>query len=460
MNGPNSGVTDVSLFCYADGELLVCSLDTEDKSVSRRIDLPGNPNKLVYSEHLGSLIVSYSVAPNQSLQTPLDVTRKSYLEFVDPDCQTPVAAYNEERASQGLIPWRPSGSPGEKVTCIFDWMPEKDGNAYHLIAIGTSIPTPHDPREHKGRLVLLQAYRHTYFPDKIICAEKHMRVCRRPIHAMAAFADSLIVASGNSFLPIASRNSQVEWVQTITATLPSPAVTMTVHNNMIYATTARHSLLTYKIEEGDILPIDSDTSARDGLSHSFVTGLEGQPNLTFVSTRGGAVRAFSDADELSLPMPRQTANLPVSILRLVQGRKSSSSLATTKPIYGFTINGAVYRFASLSSDEWRLLSSLVLLCMRDDSICPSLSNRSRFLTASGNFEGNKHVDGSILVRLLSRGPDYLKDMLDRCGRGECRYLDPSIAESLKDAAADLIGPSENYARDIFAWVWNVLRVEI
>jgi hypothetical protein len=448
------------MFCYVEGDLLVCSLDTEDNAVSRRIDLPGNPNKMVYSEHLRSLIVSYGVAET-SLQRPLNVFRKSYLEFVDPNSKGPVSEFDEQLATRGLTSWRPSGSPGEKITCIFDWMPEKDGNAYHLIAIGTSIPTPHDPKERKGRIVLLQASRDSKDPDTINCTEKHMRVCDRPVHAMAAFADSLIVASGKSFLPIASRNSQVRWVPTVTATLPSPAVTMTVHDNLITVTTARHSMLTYEIVEGDILPVESDTIARDGLSHAFVDGLDMQPHHTFVSTRGGTVRVFTDTDVLGTLQPRQTATLPVSILRLAQGCKSPSSLTTMNSIYGFAINGTVYRLTTLDENEWKILSSLVLMCMEDASICPSLAHGRRFFNAAGHFSDDRHIDGRILTRLIARGPDYFEDLIDKCGKGQIRLLSPSMKECLVLGAAELFGPPpRNYARDVFAWLWDVLRVDI
>jgi hypothetical protein len=415
---------------------------------------------MVYSEHLQSLIVSYSIVETIE-QRPLDVFRKSCLEFVDPNSKEPVSDYDEQLALQGLTPWRPSGSPGEKITCIFDWMPEKDGNAYHLIAIGTSIPTPHDPKERKGRIVLLQASKNPKDPHTINCSEKHMRLCDRPVHAMAAFSDSLIVASGKSFLPIASRNSQVRWVPTITATLPSPAVTMTVHDKIITVTTARHSMLTYKILEGDIFPVESDTIARDGLSHTFVNGLDVGSNLTFVSTRGGTVRVFADTDVLDTFEPRQTATLPVSILRLVQGCKSPTSLLTTKSVYGFAINGSVYRFTSLYDSEWKILSALSFMCMRDASIYPSLAHRGRFLNGASHFSADRHIDGSVLTRLLARGPTYLEDMIDKCGKGQIRWLSPLVKDCLELGAAELFGPPvRNYAPDVFVWLGDLLRVDV
>ncbi|CAG8261660.1 unnamed protein product [Penicillium salamii] len=458
-NDQYSGAICASLFCWADGELLVCSLDSEDKPIPRRIDIPGNPNKLTYSEHLRSLIVSYSVAQS-SEKSPLNLVRKSYLEFVDPDTQTQVALVDEQMVAEGLSPWRPSGSPGEKITCIFDWMPQKDGNAYHLVAVGTSIPTPHHPTERTGRILLLQAYRDPNSPSQIVCVDKHMKVCASPVTAMAAYADSLIVASGKSFLALASKNSQVGWVRNITARLPSPAVSMSVHNNLIYITTARDSLLICKVEGGDISVVDSHSVALDGLSHSFVAGLEGCPNRAFVSSRGGTVQAFADDFPASASGDRPTVRFPVSILRLVQGCNAPSSLATRSTMYGFAINGSIYRLVSLAADEWTLLEALVLLCMSDKRMCPSLARRNRFTTASANFHKNRHIDGSILTRLLTFDKDVLRKMLLDCSRGENEKLLPVIAETFQQAAVNLLGPSDDYPRAVFSWLWDVLRVEI
>ncbi|CAG8048698.1 unnamed protein product [Penicillium olsonii] len=458
-NDQYSGVTCASLFCWANGELLVCSLDAEDKPIPRRIDIPGNPNKLTYSEHLRSLIVSYTVAQT-SHKSPLNVVRKSFIEFVDPDTQIPVAPVDEQMVAEGLAPWRPSSSPGEKVTCLFDWMPQKDGNAYHLVAIGTSIPTPHNPTDRTGRVLLLQASRDPNNPSQITCVDKHMKLCARPVTAMAAYADTLIAASGKSFLTLASKNSQVGWVRTIGARLPSQAVSLSVHKNLIYVTTARNSLLVCKVEAGDISVIDSHSVALDGLSHSFVTSLEGRPNRAFVSSRGGTVQVFSDDLPVNAPGDRSTVRFPVSILRLVQGCKSPSSLAARGTMYGFAINGAIYRLVSLTADEWTLLEALVLLCMSDKRMCPSLARRNRFAIAASNLQDNHHIDGGILARLLTFDADVLSEMLLNCTRGENEKVQPVVAETVQQVAAKLLSLTDDYPRAVFSWLWDMLRVEI
>ncbi|KAJ5347495.1 uncharacterized protein N7506_000748 [Penicillium brevicompactum] len=458
ISDQNSRATGVSLFCWADGNLLGCSLDVEDKPIPRRIDVPGNPNKLTYSEHLRSLIVSYSVAqPGQ--ESPLNLIRKPYIEFVDPDIQTPVAPIDEQMVAEGLAPWRPSGSPGEKVTCIFDWMPQKDGNAYHLVVIGTSVPTPHNPAERTGRILLLQASRDPRSPSQVTCVDKHMKLCAAPVTAMTAYADSLIAATGRSFLALASKNSQIDWVRNITARLPSPAVSMSVHGNFIHVTTARDSLLVCKVEGGDISIVDSNCFALPGLSHLLAPGLENCPTQVFVSSRGGTVQVFEPDSVSTASENRRTLRFPVSILRLVQGCKPPSSLTSRRTIYGFAINGSVYRVVTLTPDELAVLEPLIFLCMSDKRLCPSLARRNRFRTAFADCQSNGHIDGSIIARLLTLDCDTLKDMILNCSSGGDHDGQSSLTDRFAQAAFNLLGPSDDYPRAVFSWLWNVLRVE-
>ncbi|KGO51599.1 Cleavage/polyadenylation specificity factor, A subunit, C-terminal [Penicillium expansum] len=448
------------LFCFADGQLLVCSLEQEAKVVPRRIDIPGNPSKLTYSNHLRSLIVSYSVAEVGNQARPFDLSRTAYVEFVDPNTQSPVVSNDMDMVSQGLLPWRPHGVSGEKITCIFDWMPEREGNAYHLIAIGTSINLPHQPNNYQGRLMLIQASRDSNYPGQITCIDKHTQRFKDPVYAMAACEDSLIVVSGKKFFTVSSRNSQTKWVRNITATLPSTAVAMEVRGKMIYVTSSRHSLLVYKIVDGDIQMHGFDPISRDGLSHTLMPGYGIQSDLIFVSTRGGATRAFTDLDQPGDLVPRPTANLPVSLIKLARGIKSPDSLTTTKTFYGFGINGSVYRLLALDAEELRLLQLLLNICLRDEVICPSLSRRYRYLDAINQVENNMHIDGNILARLASRNSKYLDEILMACNRSQFKDLTPETVHMFFGAVEDVLGVHVNHTQALFSWLRKMLHIEI
>ncbi|KAJ5791699.1 uncharacterized protein N7518_008710 [Penicillium psychrosexuale] len=455
-----SGIPTTYMFCFADGQLLICSLDQEAKVVPRRIDIPGNPSKLTYSDHLQSLIVSYSVTETGNQASPLDISRTACVEFVDPDRQSPVVSTDRNLVAQGHIPWRPHGASGEKITCIFDWMPYKDGNAYHLIAIGTSISLPHRPNNRQGRLMLIQASRDANDPGQITCIDKHTQWFKDPVYAMTAYDDSLIVAAGNKFFTVTSRNSMTKWVRNITATLPSPAVEMTMHGGMIYVTTSRHSLLVYKISNGDILMHGFDPMARDGLSHTLLAGHGVQSDLLLVSTRGGATRAFTDLDQPGDLVPRPTANLPVSLIKLARGYRSPAVLTTTKTFYGFGINGSVYRLLCLDAKEWHLLRLLLNICLRDEVICPSLSRRHRYLDAISQVENSMHIDGNILARLVSRGLKHLDEVLLACNESQFKDLTPETVHMFFEAVRDVLGVNEHHTQAVFSWLRHILHVEI
>lgn len=460
MREYRSEVPATYLFCFADGQLLICSLEQEAKVVPRRIDIPGNPSKLAYSNHLRSLIVTYSVAQVGEQGRPLDLSRTAFIEFVDPDTQSPVFPSDIHMACRGLTPWRPHGVPGEKVTCIFDWMPQREGNAYHLIAIGTSISLPHKPNNRKGRLMLIQASRDANHPEQITCTDKHTQSFDHPVYAMAACGDSLIVVSGKKFFTVSSRNSQTKWVRNITATLPSPAVAMTVQGSMIYVTTSRHSLLVYKIADGDILMHGFDPIARDGLSHSLMRGYGIEPDVLFVSSRGGATRAFTDIDQPGDLVPRPMTDLPVSLIKLTRGIKSPDSLTTIKTFYGFGINGSVYRLLPLDAKEWHLLRLLLEICLRDEVICPSLSRRHRYLDAISQVENNMHIDGNILGRLASRNSKHLDEVLMACNRSQFKDLTPETVHMFFGAVEDVLGVHTHHTQALFSWLRKLLHIEI
>ncbi|KGO74817.1 Cleavage/polyadenylation specificity factor, A subunit, C-terminal [Penicillium italicum] len=460
IKGYWSDIPTTYLFCFADGQLLVCSLEQEAKVVPRRIDIPGNPSKLTYSNHLRSLIVSYSVSQIGNQARPLDLSRTACVEFVDPDTKSQVFSRNPVLISRGLLPWRPHGVSGEKITCIFDWMPQRGGNAYHLIAIGTSVNLPHQPNNRQGRLMLIQAFRDTTQPGQITCIDKHTQWFKDPVYAMAACDDSLIIASGKKFFTVSSRNSQAKWVRKITATLPSPAVAMEVRGSLIYITSSRHSLLVYKIVDGDIQMHGFDPVARDGLSHTLLPGCEPRLDLLFVSTRGGTTQGFTDLDQPGDFMPRPTASLPVSLIKLARGIKSPDSLTTTNTFYGFGINGSVYRLLHLDAEELRLLRLLLNICLRDELICPSLSHRHRYLDAIAQVTDDMHIDGNILARIANRNIRYLDEVFMACNMRRFKDLTPGTVSELFGAVDEVLGVQENHTQALFSWLRKLLHIEI
>ncbi|KAJ5142770.1 uncharacterized protein N7515_001557 [Penicillium bovifimosum] len=450
--------TGVYLFCFADGHLLICSLDLQAKTVPRRIDIPGNPTKITYSSHLQRLIVSYTVThPSQRL---FEFARTARIEFVDPDTKQPVAPYDQAMVADGLQQWRPNGCSGEKVTCIIDWMPKKNGHRYHFIAIGTSIALPPQPNRHHGRLMLIQTTRNPNDAEAIYCQDKHIQHFDDPIYAMVPFNDCVIVAVGKRFVPVSPSGSDLKWSRTITAMLPSPAVAMTVHDNLIYVTTSKESLHIYQIVSHsrlDIVIVDSHPTPLLGLTHCHVDAFEGHPETLLVSSRGGTTRAFAQNNEsLYASVPCATADLPVSLVKIARSSRRLPWLETTNIFYGFGIDGSVYRLLTLSFFEWRLLNILLRLCRRDPAICPGADKRRRF--ADAIYEKTMHVDGNILARLASRESSHLNELLTACGNGQLKQLDSDLVQTFIHATEEALGIDENHVQVVSDWLRDVLGV--
>ncbi|KAJ5543379.1 hypothetical protein N7461_009382 [Penicillium sp. DV-2018c] len=463
IDSESEETTDVYLFCFADGHLLICSLDPKAKTVSRRIDIPGNPTKITYSSHLQRLIVSYTIThPSQRL---FEFARTAHIEFVDPDTKLPVAPYDQAKVADGLQLWRPNGSIGEKVTCIIEWMPKKSGHQYHFIAIGTSVALPSQPNRRHGRLILIQTTGNPNDPGAIYCHDKHTQDFDDPVYAMAPFEDCVLAAIGNRFVPISPSGSDLRWCRTIQAVLPSPAVAMTVNDNLIYVTTSKECLHIYEVinhnpERLDIIAFREDYAPRLGLTHCHaMPSLIYDPDTLLVSSRGGTTRVFRRRDGSDHGcVPCSTATLPVSLVRIARSSRSPRWLATENSFYGFGIDGSVYRLLILHESEWRLLNILMRLCVRDPVICPAQAKRRRFLDAV--HEEDMHIDGDILARLACRSASYLNELLTACGNGQLRDLNPDTVQEFIDATKGLawLGPNKKDHVGVFNWLRGVLSV--
>ncbi|KAJ5084680.1 hypothetical protein NUU61_009259 [Penicillium alfredii] len=461
--GIGSGLMSNCLFCFADGELLLCAFDEKAKPVPRRIGLPGNAKRLTYSKALRSLIVSYTIDSTEDPQSPFERTEQSYIEFVDPESQVPVAHRSRAAMNNDTEPWRPQSSMGEIITCIFDWTPQRDGQEYHLIAIGTSFVDLQDQTRRRGRVVLLKAARDPENPSRIDCFHKHMQVMPGPVHCMASYLDSLLVGTGRSVVPLTSSNSSTRWTRDAEIPLPSPAIALSVHHNLVIVTTSRHSTMIYIIADGTLVRRATGVAKHDGLSHCFDTD---NPSLMYVSIRSGTVQMFQDIedklDDQTLPPFLGRAELPVSLNRLALGSRVPSFFPARAPVYGFGLNGSVYKLVALEEPETKLLRLLQNLYQRDTSIWPSSSSRRMYtpslsaavMASDQGFE----VDGDILDSLAKRGPEYLQNLI--ISQDAATESSVVLVDWFREAAYAVLGESPNHYEVVIGWLRQMVHVEM
>lgn len=389
---------------------------------------------------------------------------RSCLAVVLPDAQEPVNPLEQ--------PLMPRASPGERITCMMDWIFERDGHVYHYVAIGTGLSATVEvgPR---GHLVLLTLPRDPQDPSKVRFVTKHVQeYLDGPVRSIAAYGNTLLICTGRIIRPLAPSGASIKWASNAWQELPSPAVAMTVSEPFVHITTARHGFVVLEVlDDGTGLHFlklrAHDSKPLDGLTH-YVTA--GKPSLAFLSTRGGNVRAgrLSSNTELRTtqvfepPVPDK-ASVWDSVLQFVPS--SESDIFPKSPqerggaIYGVALSGSVCRFLILREDETRLLLALQDLCRKDEVLYASLAAREKRKkpTWADPKKDNCQVDGDILIRLARRRADYLEDRIHALDQKR----DSSIYEPfMRNAALKALGPSDNYAQQVVGWLRQLLHVEI
>ncbi|PYH41402.1 protein thtA [Aspergillus saccharolyticus JOP 1030-1] len=461
VGGPGAETLSDTLFCVADGQLMICTLDQKPKTVPRRIDLPGSASKLMYSRHLRSLIVAYNQTAYDTDTDPIKRYTRSYIEFVDPDSQSSMATTPDNpTTSDSSRPWRPQSAAGEKISCILEWTPRKDGEEYHFIVIGTS----RRKQQERGRVIFLQTYRDPNNPSHIECNVKHIHKFENPVFSIVPYGDfTLMVSTGHTIVPLEPKLSHNQGIRTARYNVHSPAILMTAREPYLYLTTSRESLVILKAGEDKLTLHAQDRLKHDGLSHVH---LDGYSNLILTSSRAGRVSILTEdgLDERDTTMSSALceAHLPSSVIRLGTGARRSPLSSQSQVIYGTAMNGTIYRFLPINEKEWRLLRLLQNLCIRDPILCPFTPRRQRQRNPTNLVDQptQMHIDGDCLSRLLTRGTqDLLRLLNSEEINGQAHHSAQMIWERFLEFTRDVLGETSSPAESAIGWLRRVLQVE-
>lgn len=458
-----------TLFCIADGQLLICTLDHDAKTVPRRIDLPGSATKLAYSQYLKSLIVAYTQTEFDTESDPIKRFTRARIEFVDPDFQYAVSDPRAPHAEDEPIPWRPQSAAGEKISCILEWTPRKGDEEYHFIVIGTSRKNQPD----QGRVIFLQTMRDFSTPSRVECHVKHIHKFEQPVYSIAPYGGfTLMVSTGHEIVPLEPKISDSRGIRAARYPILSPALSITVQEPYIYMSTARESLMILRVSDDKLALHAHDRQKLDGLSHVHIGG---DQNLILASSRGGRVSILREKgvneNYKMMPVALCEAHLPSSVSKLSWGTKPSPVSPRSQIFYGTAMNGAVHQFMTLAENEWRLLRLLQNLCVRDPVICPFTPRRTRLRSPVVNdpleFQPSQmHIDGDILDRLVQRGPDCLTRMLATEEFPTSSTPEPETTQEIRDRFSELCGEvlgeeAELGAVDaVMGWLKRCLHVEL
>ncbi|RAL09844.1 protein thtA [Aspergillus homomorphus CBS 101889] len=461
VGGPGAeGISD-TLFCVAEGQLMICTLDQKAKAVPRRIDLPGSASKLAYSQHLRTLVVAYNQTEYDTETDPIKRYTRPYIEFVDPDSQQAMVNTSESPVDESSRPWRPRGAAGEKISCIVEWTPRKGDEEYHFILIGTSRRT----HQERGRVIFLQAYRDPINPSRIECNVKHIHKFEGPVYSIVPYgAFTLMVSTGHVIVPLEPKLSHSQGARTARYKVHSPAVLMTAREPYLFLTTSRESLVVLKAGEDKLTLHAQDRQRHDGLSHIH---LDGNSNLMLKSSRGGRVSLLKEIGgterDTRMPPALCEAHLPSSVMRLGAGSRRSPLSSQSQVIYGTAMNGTVYRLLIVNEKEWRLLRLLQNLCVRDPILCPFTPKRQRQrnpLSLVGSQPSQMHIDGDILSRLLTRGTRDLFRLLNSDHTsGQPDNAAQVVFERFVELTRDVLGETSSPIDSVIGWLQRVLQVE-
>ncbi|KAJ5629142.1 hypothetical protein N7528_002799 [Penicillium herquei] len=397
------------LFCFTDRQLLICSMNQEVKSVPRRIEIPGNPRRLIWSPNLQCLVVSYQFLQAEE-EMPFTRMLTSHVQFVDPDLQEPILQRGPDD------PWRPESAAGEMITCLMDWDYERAGEKFHMMAIGTHVPSVRERDPDLGRLILISPRRDPSDPSKIICTTKLTRMLEGPIQAIAAYGDSLIIGAGNRLVPMSSKDANRKWRRSAGTTLPSAIVSIHIMENLIFVLTARHSWCILEIAEQGTGPNSGSflicrswcSSVLDGLTSILHNGKNGNNPMILMSHRGRVNAGVIDLSQWHERSPdffkiQPATELHQSIIRFVSGSQNNG------PFYGLSVTGSIYRFTMPDQNYTPLLRFLQNIAENNEILCPS--TRKRTQKKKIHDLSNCRIDGDILARLGLRGPEFLDGLI-------------------------------------------------
>lgn len=412
-----SGGTDGGLLLVSGSQILLAGLSTQSKAVPRHIPIRGSPSRILYSRHLGCLIVAASVDD------------RSTLLFIDPETGDELSCPLDKKNGNPVSFVSGLGNLNERVFRLIEWSYVKGGKTWVFIIVCTNT----------GRLVIISTQKgdsmqykgsDQQHENKIRYWPLHKVRRGHPVYSVAGFDEGLIYCSGDILYCETLDMVEKRFKSVAQYVLPSPAVNLTWKDGKIYALTAAHSLEILKLEEETILDEASaddlvqkiirthgDQVTRDALHHqTLANGLESPIEL--VSDRSCSVVGLwathnTRADTLE---PVFEAQLPCSILRFRGGRTHPSWESTLETLrtagmssgyqesLGLSIDGSLFSFTILSLQAWRFLRYLVNLAKRSPKVCEFIFTQDEFSLEPAQVPKTMmHVDGDILRRCLDDG---------------------------------------------------------
>ena len=455
----NAGFEAGRWFCMEGENLNLVALrgGSESSMIPRRMYLDGTPTKLTFSEKLDRLIVLYirivisrdqhHGRPGQRIMEPtfafLDIDkgllRPNPKDHANNELRVLLPNDQYERANVLTVQERKAG---EKYLGMTEWFPTDGENVYHMLIVFTTIFYDDDNRARTGRLLFFSLSKNG--DGQVSMAFKKITELKAPAFAVVPYGrSSLIYSCGREvFLHTLMLTSKPrEWLSPVVLELQSEAVHFSVSGQLIYVTTAEHSLSVLRVgKDNRTLTLEySDELARHGTFHLDIPA----HGLVIISSKDCTITGLQrpPPQRISNSMPTAfIADLPGCITRLRRMSRPSWQLneSSKKPrlspesIIACTTDGSLYQIDILEESSWRLLRFIVNMARRHPLICPYRekframvnARHARHIEPATSNKRFMQVDGDILIRLLDRGDErLLKDIVNHEPDGEDAIVD-------------------------------------
>jgi hypothetical protein len=431
------------------------------QAIPRRLKTKGNPQRLTYSRHLNKIIVALdevSFDGGGTLEHPLMKRKiRSALQFIGPDEN--FASTTEVRADVTRV-----GEPGDRITSIMNWTPSDGKKHYEMIVIGIEIDSP-DTERSSGRLLCMSAKQAGAGALLEVKPKYSKKFPGQPVHSLCSYdISSLIICAGNDLFVMHLDVGTRRWLQVAKFALPSPATALTTRGALIYAATMHHSMEILEYTKGKLVMHSSDLQARN--ANSIIACENGAAILSSVSTdtKGGRITGFSAHTVQHESKVIFHADLPLIANNLKAGNTLPSDGSPRQCVYASTLDGAMFYLTTLNQNEWRLL--YFLECLAKQGQIGGIRRRRRQRKAS--LEQPKpapedmHIPGEILLQLLGRGIQGLRDLLKQ--EIDAAFTLGEIPESMEERQTHfcnltqaVIGESDDPATGVARWLRTLLR---
>ena len=471
------------LVVVTSSEVLLTSVDDTPTVVPRQIQVTGTPSRLIYAGQQRSFVcasictgVRHFASDRRNAQPEERRQIWPVIEFIPADKDNVSFSFDLQ--------------PGERVYALLEWSFQQNGKTYSCIMVGGSYVRQRSDgqQQQKGRISFLQPRNRNWQVESV--NESRPTTFDEPVYALALYDELTYVVCTGSQVQLSRFDTEVSKWEQICAPirLANKGISITVSGALIYISTASEGLITLRLnhspsrnENGtfpySLTAIAQPPRADRPLNHTIVP-ITADVNLALVTTSGQQLLGLTSPSPTATTRHRTAllfeAQLPRSINRIKQGSVRPLWAPAPPPgvlasnIVGLSTDGSVTGISIIDEALWRRLFWLQRVLEWDPHFSPhapefpiygvnaesseSLKGRMRGLPigfSSGSTaeialfsrddirqEGDRHIDGDVLARVLQPGgTENLRAALrtlaqrnDRIGEWVEEHLDEQLAE--------------------------------